>query len=258
LIQPLPLERIATDHLVRDRMVLEDEDMQALKSSLKARGQQTPVEVVQLPEGRYGLISGWRRIEALRQMGQESVLALVRSPQTADAAYVAMIEENEIRAGLSYYERARLAAEAVRIGVYPNVSAAVQALFANASSSKRSKILNFVAVHDSLGSVLQFPAAIPERLGLALAAAFAATPEFAARLKDTLRKTPASDVGRERATLERALKKKGPSSAVKAVRDEIASDLFIEAGKGRVTVSGKGVTEALVTELRAWLVARAG
>jgi hypothetical protein len=31
-----------------------------------------------------------------------------------------MVEENEIRAGISFYERARLAAEAAKLGIYPD------------------------------------------------------------------------------------------------------------------------------------------
>ena len=256
LIQSLPLETIEVDHLVRDRMALDGAEMEALKGSLTARGQQTPVEVVDLGAGRFGLISGWRRIEALRQLGQGSVLALVRSPQGADAAYVAMVEENEIRAGLSFYERARLAVEAARIGVYPDTARAVQGLFANASASKRSKILNFVSVHMALGSVLRFPSAIPERLGLALAAAIDGQAGFAKRLRDALRKTPAETEGAERATLERALKKTA-ASPLRAERVEVSNGVFLETGRARAVLSGRGVSAELLRDLRDWLSARA-
>ena len=46
-------------------------------------------------------------------------------------AYVAMVEENEIRVGLSFYERARIAAKSVEAGVYPDDRAALRALFAD-------------------------------------------------------------------------------------------------------------------------------
>jgi ParB family chromosome partitioning protein len=57
LIQRLPLAEIETGHLVRDRIVFDESDMAALVTSLRARGQQVPIEVV-AQEGGYGLISG--------------------------------------------------------------------------------------------------------------------------------------------------------------------------------------------------------
>ncbi len=264
LVQPVPLAEIRRDHLLRDRLVIDEEEMAVLMSSLSARGQQTPVELVALPEGGYGLISGLRRLEALERLGQESVLALIRAPEGADAAYVAMVEENEIRADLSFYERARLAAEAARIGVYPTPQAAVQALFAHASASKRSKILNFVALHEALGPSLRFPVAIPEKLGLALVKAITDVPGFAARLKDSLRKAQPTDAAAERAALERALaragqgrdKKDKTTAAVGPKGEKIAEGLFLEARKGRVVLQGAGLDADLVAELRRWLISR--
>jgi ParB family chromosome partitioning protein len=49
------------------------------------------------------------------------VLALIRRPETSADAYLAMVEENEIRAGISFYERARLAAEAAKLGSIPTL-----------------------------------------------------------------------------------------------------------------------------------------
>jgi ParB family chromosome partitioning protein len=72
------------------------------------------------------------------------VLAVLRRPDTAAEAYVAMVEENEIRVGLSYYERARVAARAAEAGVFEDASAAIDVLFSTASKAKRSKIRSFV------------------------------------------------------------------------------------------------------------------
>ncbi len=142
LVQDLPLDSIEETYLVRDRLAADDADMEALKESLKARGQQTPIEVVELAEGRYGLISGWRRMTALRALAAETgearfdtVRAFLRQPQSASDAYVAMVEENEIRVGLSYYERARIVARAAEQGVYPDEAAALRGLFASAGPS---------------------------------------------------------------------------------------------------------------------------
>ena len=123
----------------------------------------------------YGLISGWRRLQALKALHAETgeprfatVQALVRRPETAADAYVTMVEENEIRLGLSHYERARVAALATARGVFESEKAALLALFATASRPKRSRIRAFLEIYHALDGVLRFPAALPERLGLAL------------------------------------------------------------------------------------------
>ena len=92
----------------------------------------------------------------------------MRRPETAQDAYVGMVEENEIRLGLSQYERARVAALAAARGVFADEEAALRALFAGASRPKRSRIRAFLELYHALDDALRFPAAIPERLGLAL------------------------------------------------------------------------------------------
>lgn len=260
LIQRLPLSEIETGHLVRDRMAFDAADMAALVASLRARGQQVPIEVVARPEGGYGLISGLRRVMALREIGAAEVLALVRRPETSSEAYLAMVEENEIRAGISFYERARLAAEAARLGIYPDPAAAIGVLFSAASPAKRSKIGSFVRVHEALGDALRYPAAIPERLGLALAAAIDRDGQAAGRIAAALDAAMPTDSGAERAVLEKALTethKTGskPQNRVETAR-EIVTGVKIEARRGRVVLSGAGVTEALRRDLEDWLTAR--
>ena len=51
LVQRLPLAAIEADHLVRDRIADNPEERLALQASIRARGQQTPVEVVDLGSG---------------------------------------------------------------------------------------------------------------------------------------------------------------------------------------------------------------
>jgi ParB family chromosome partitioning protein len=172
LIQPLPMSQIEAGHLVRDRLLdTGDEDMEALTASLRARGQQTPIDVVALEGGRFGLISGLRRLTALHHIGAETVLARIISPDTASDAYVAMIEENEVRADLSLYERARIVAKAVEAGVFPDTRDALLTLYASTPRAKRSKIKSVIIVVEALDDVLRFPKALSERACLDLARA---------------------------------------------------------------------------------------
>lgn len=199
MIEALPLDAVDDAHLVRDRMIQpDDEEMEALMTSLRARGQQTPIEVVTLPApkgpARYGLISGWRRLGALRRLHATdqddrfaTVQARIISPAGAQEAYVAMVEENEIRAALSLYEKGRIAQRSVHEGVYPTPRAALRGLFGSVSRSRRSKIGSFLTLVEPLDRVLRFPAAIPEKLGLGLAKALQEDHQFGSKLGARLR-----------------------------------------------------------------------
>lgn len=276
----LPLDAVDATHLVRDRITMDADDQQSLIDSLRARGQQTPIEVVDLGAGRYGLISGWRRLAALRQLAAETddarfakVQALVRQPDSAADAYLAMVEENEVRANLSFYERARIAVQAVRQGVHDDTGAAVAALFASARASKRSKIVSFVTLVEALDAHLQFPSAVPEKLGLSLVTALRADPGFRRRLTEALRKAAATTSEAERGVLERCLTSRAAPSpdpapnlapaapmssadAPPAPADEVAPGVALTQRGQRLTLSGPGVTADLVDDLRAWLLAR--
>jgi len=178
LIIALPLDAIEESHLMRDRLGVVEPEMEALKASLRAHGQRTAIEVEDLGQGRFGLISGWRRLTALKALAAQTgedrfakVTAIIRTPQDRAEAYIAMVEENEIRAGLSYYERARVAARAADQGAFASAEAAVDTLFAAGSRARRSKIRSFLRIHSELEAVLQFPTALSERLGLKIAEA---------------------------------------------------------------------------------------
>lgn len=190
LVQVLPLSAVAADHLMRDRQVVDADEMDVLVASLRARGQQTPIEVTETAPGRYGLISGWRRLMALREIAKTDpdkgkVLALIRTPASAAAAYEAMVTENEIRVGLSFYERAHIVHRAVEAGVYPNTRVALAGLFADVPRARRSKIRSFLTVVSELGGALRFPAAVTEKLGLDLARALE-TPNSGERFRNLL------------------------------------------------------------------------
>ncbi len=276
MVLELALDVVDETYLVRDRLVAAADELEVLMASLKARGQQVPIEVVDLGKGRYGLISGWRRLTALRNLqaldgqgGKTTVQALLRQPETASDAYLAMVEENEIRVGLSYYERARIVARAAQLGAFHNEERALKGLFGSVSRAKRSKIGSFLRLYNLLDDRLRFPSAITERLGLALVKALEAEPDLTAKLRDRLRKTVADTAAQELAVLERSLgktlSKRSLSSEIETDKDqntpvkppiEVAPGIQLTMGQGRLVLSGKGVDAALHRDLLAWLAGR--
>ena len=219
LIQRLPLHLIDADHLVRDRITADAEEMGVLKESIRQRGQQTAIEVVALEEGRFGLISGWRRLGALRdllfetkELAFETVLAIIRTPADAAESYVAMVEENEIRVGLSFYERARIVARAVDKGVFRSDRVALSQLFAAVSRSKRSKINQFLSIVRQLDQGLKYPTDLTERTGLALVQALEADDSLAQRLMSALTVEPDRTAEREAQIIARIIATAGPSA----------------------------------------------
>lgn len=275
LVQSLPLEAVDEGHLVRDRLVgsIAEDDMQCLVASLRARGQQSPIEVTEIEPGRYGLISGFRRLTALRKLYAETgdetfanVHALVRSHDTAEAAYVAMVEENEIRVGLSYFERAHIVTRAVEEGVCSSEKQALNSLFGSASRTKRSKIKSFVTVVKALGPHLIFPNAIGERLGLELAIRLK-DEDFSIQLAKRLRSTHSDTVEAEAALLQRSLAdiskpddakapaRKPTHSGASTISkgEEIAAGLWMSRNSTGLHLSGPGLDDEVVTRIRAAL-----
>lgn len=182
LAQKIPLSQIETEHLSRDRMQVNEVEMAELKHSILAHGLRMPIEVLSLEgdndSSRYGLISGWRRVAALRALAKEtgreefaSIPALIRVPKEASDAYISMVEENEIRTDLSHFERGRIAVISAKQGAFASVEEAVNALFAAGSKAKRSKIRSFALIFEALGDLLNFPTRLSERAGLRLAVA---------------------------------------------------------------------------------------
>lgn len=264
LLQRIPLDQVDTSYLVRDRIALNEEDMATLVESLRARGQQTPIDVVPLKEGLFGLISGLRRLSALKRLHAEtgdpafgSVLAHMRQPDQAGDAYLAMVEENEIRAGLSYYERARVVAKAAEAGAFDSDQAALKALFASASRPRRSKIGSFLGIYHALDGALRFPEAIAERQGLALAKALG-RPDFAPALRRQLADAAPDSPEVEQALLTRALS--GPRARPAATptvtppAPPAATPVTLSDGPdGTLTLSGPGITPAFRARLADWL-----
>lgn len=270
LLIEIPLAEIRAEDLTRDRLRVDGEEMDELRASIRAHGLRLPVEVFERPDGqgeRFGLISGWRRLWALRSLHAETgedrfalVRALVRRPADVSAAYVSMVEENEIRADLSPYERGRIAALAAGQGAFASVEEAVDILFSSASKAKRSKIRSFALIHEELGDLLGFAPALGERPGLRLAHALRSG--YAGALRDVLATGQGGDAESEWALMEPLVKAAegkapDPSRGGRPVRRPVpsAAEVSVEpAADGRgfvLRLEGPDVTETLVQRIAA-------
>lgn len=237
LVEEIPLSEINADELMRDRMAMDAEELAELKGSIAAHGLRLPIEVFELaaPKGdqRFGLLSGYRRLAAIKALLGDTgkaeytkIRAIVRAPEGASEAFVAMVEENEIRSGLSQYERGRVAVIATENGAFESVDAAIAALYQMASKAKRSKLRSFALVHEELGDLLSFPQALTERQGLRLAGT------LRNGLTEDLRRALASGQGVD-AELEWSLLEPVIRNSEEAPRDQS------RGGRPRNTVKGK-------------------
>ncbi|MAQ85658.1 MAG: chromosome partitioning protein ParB [Maritimibacter sp.] len=265
----LPIESIDADALVRDRVVLDAEEMQELKTSITKGGLRLPIEVFARTNERlgteYGLLSGYRRLMAYRDLfaltemdKYRTIKAVIRDPEAMGGTFAAMIEENEIRASLSHFERGRIAVIAVHQGAFETTEAAVNALFPAASKAKRSKIRSFALIFEELGDMLTFPELLKEKDGLRLAAALREGAEE--RLRDALAErtpeTPADEaemIGAALAGIElKADPKRGgrPKSVKTGPVKELSTGLTLQAAQDAsgwvIRLRGKHVDRELV------------
>ncbi|WP_316247431.1 ParB N-terminal domain-containing protein [Roseobacter fucihabitans] len=195
LIENIALDDILADAMVRDRTVIDPGEMSELKASIAAHGLRLPIEVFRQTDADqpFGLISGYRRLWAVRELhgltGDEkykTIKALVRDPDALGGSFAAMVEENEVRASLSHYERGRIAVVAAQQGAFVSTEEAVSGLFSVASKAKRSKIRSFSLIFEELGDMLEFPENLKERDGLRLSTALRNGAET--QLRDALAK----------------------------------------------------------------------
>ena len=261
-----------TDARADGRLVADDAELAALKASIAARGQQSPIEVEDLENGRYGLISGWRRLEALRALQGETddadfgqIRASIRTLETVSDAYIAMVEENEIRANLSFYERARIADQAAEKGVFPTAEIAVRELFRHASRAKRSKILSFLRLYRALDGLLRFPTALSERQGLAVVKALEAEPAMEGRIQAELQAIQPETPEDEANALTDVIysgpfytapkpRPEKPAATPKATPEGVQ----LKTGNGRIELTGTGVDATFIADLKAWISQRTG
>lgn len=106
---------------MRDRFQLDGDDLQELKHSIEAHGQQVPILLRPHPRlsGRYQVVYGRRRLAAIQQLGIP-VKALVRTLSDEEAV-LAQGQENNHRKDPSFIEKAIFAGDLEEAGYTPAV-----------------------------------------------------------------------------------------------------------------------------------------
>lgn len=180
-IHQIPLDAISPDAIARDRTHLDPDALGELKDSIARGGLRQPIEVFEFEEpheGRsFGLISGFRRLRAFCELhalaGHEryaAIPAFIRKPESLAAVVAHMVEENDIRADLSPWEKGAVAVRAVRAGHFPDLTEALRALYPAASRQKRGRLRAVAELVEEMDGCLSEPERLSERECLRYAA----------------------------------------------------------------------------------------
>jgi ParB family chromosome partitioning protein len=172
-IHLIPLAEIDSAALTRDRTGLDAEPQAELELSIAASGLRLPIEVFPIePRGdlRYGLLTGYRRLLAFRALHERTsqdryaaIPALIREATDLATALAAMVEENEIRADLSPFERGLIAVTARNQGAFTSIEEAVEKLYPNATKEKRYRLRTLAQVAEEMQAYLTAPEKLTHR-----------------------------------------------------------------------------------------------
>jgi len=173
MTQPIPVHTLSpslieADALPRDRGTDDAGSFSELVNAILLEGLRQPIEVFELaeptPDGaRYGLISGFRRLAAIRHLAHDTIAAFIRNPQSVPEALAAMVSENETRSQISPWDKARLVVTCLHRDLFATADAALDGLYPMLSRQKRSRMRGHVLVVETFGTSF----ATPERLSVA-------------------------------------------------------------------------------------------
>ncbi len=170
----VPLGTIDPGALSRDRTGLDPEPMTELENSIATTGLRQPIEIFPLATPyetfTHGLLSGYRRLFAFRQLHERTaqdrfatIPAFIRPRADLGPAMAAMVEENEIRAGISPYERGLVCVKARDMGAFGSIEEAVEGLYPSVSRAKRIRIGMFGFFAEQIGGFFRCPEKLSER-----------------------------------------------------------------------------------------------
>jgi len=245
ILQRVPLDQVHTDDLPRDRLELEAvataDEMEELKSSIRARGQKEPVELYVGDDGRLQIKKGWRRFTALSQLWAETqddafatvIARIAEGDQARLARYVDMVEENVVREDLSFAEMAQVAITAAQDGAVEEADplVLVGTLYGALHKMKKSYIRGFVTLLSSVGDDLQWPKAVPRNIGIEAARALKGRSDGVSGLRQKLRAAATADAQNEVLRSFAAAEPKGKGQPAKAPREKFEFHL----GETKVT-----------------------
>lgn len=244
IVDLIALDAIDTRKLIRDRTPAADPELAELTSSIRDIGLSNPIRVEPGQGGRYELIQGWRRLNAYRQLLEETgdtdrwgriPAGIAARGDALESLYRRMVDENLVRKDLSFAEMAQLA---LHYAMDPETAEtdpekAVAALFKSAGYQKRSYIRAFIPLVERLEGVLLFPHEIPRALGLALARRLEDEPGITAAIRAEFEGWDTRSVADELAVLRRFA---GPEDgAGQGARAAPAPPAGPQAAKARTT-----------------------
>lgn len=155
-VTSLPIDQIREDYIVNCRKETNVED---LVESIKAVGLQTPIGVVVIPTIGYAIISGFRRLKAMKTLGYTHIDALLLDYGNTPNLYLLNLQENVTRKNLSPIEEAEAIQRLIDMGESPEDFAPALG-WTKTLITQRLSLLDFSqvvqeALHDDTVSVRQ-------------------------------------------------------------------------------------------------------
>lgn len=238
----LPTDAIRSTKLIRDRSTATDPDLTELKVSIQSVGLSNPIRVEQTEDG-YELVQGFRRLNAFRELAQETgdpryrkiPAALVPRGEPLEALYRKMVDENLVRKDISFGEMAQLAISYAQDSG-GDADAAVGALYGSALKQKRRYIRQFVQVLTATDGAISHPEAIPRALGLELYKAFEERPGDLPGLISDLRRLGAGDAAAEVALLRAFVSAAPKAQPARRLTGEAKTSLRLPRPEGEARV----------------------
>ena len=157
----LPLDEIDAEALPRDRSVIDTAALDELTASIRQNGLRLPVEVFRTEPG-YGLVSGYRRLMAVRRLHElhgdawATIPALLCPAESLLDGFARVVEENDIRQGLTPWERGRTLIAARDLGA-DSLDAAIARLYPAANRRKVSRLRVLGEVVEAMDGWIETP-----------------------------------------------------------------------------------------------------
>lgn len=133
LIQPNPAQ---------PRRFFEPDAIASLADSIRQHGMIQPMTVRRLPDGRYELIAGERRLRAALLIGMEKAPCVVREADERESAALAILE-NLQREDLNLFEEAEAIASLIRVCALTQEAAAARLSVSQSFVANKLRLLRF-------------------------------------------------------------------------------------------------------------------